>query len=352
MSNYLKNRKQYVVFNNKQSDYSEVYTGVPQGSILGPLFFSICINDLITASDKLKFLMYADDTTIYFNLEDFDSQNTEADINAELEKVNTWLKLNKLSLNAQKTKLMLFHRKQKHVNDVNIKIDNTMIEHVQTFNFLGIMLNETLSWKSHIDMVSNKISKVIGILYRLKHVFPEYVLFTLYNSLIVSYINYGPLLWGVDCHKLQSLQKKAIRFMTNSSYIAHTAPLLIRHGLLHVHDMFKLKLLKFYYKLSYDLLPPYFITYSEILTQIHSRELRHHYIHAPLAKRVYSECSPLLQLIKVLNTLKHDENDTILRKITEKSHSYNGFAFNVTRCFLNTYDPICRIDNCYVCRFL
>ena len=55
----------------------------------------------------------------------------------------------------------------------------------------------------------------------------------------------------------------------------------------------------------------------------------HHYIHvhAPLVKRVYSECSPLLRLIKVINTLKHDENDTILRKITEKSHSYNGFAF-------------------------
>ena len=100
------------MFNNTQSEYFEVYTGVPQGSILGPLFFSICINDLITASDKLKFLKYADDTTKYFNLEDFDSHNTEADINAELEKVNTWLKLNKLPLNAQKTKLMLFHRKR------------------------------------------------------------------------------------------------------------------------------------------------------------------------------------------------------------------------------------------------
>ena len=133
---------------------------------------------------------------------------------------------------------MLFHRKQKHVNDVNIKIDNTMIAHVQTFNFLGIMLNKTLSWKSHIDMVSNKISKVSGILYRLKHVFPEYVLFTLYNYLIVSYINYGLLLWGVDSHNLQSVQKKAIRFMTNSSYIAHTAPLLVKHGLLHDQDVF------------------------------------------------------------------------------------------------------------------
>ena len=100
------------------------------------------------------------------------------------------------------------------------------------------------------------------------------------------------------------------------------------------------------------ILPPYFITYSEILTQNPPFELRHNYIHAPLGKRVYSECSLLVQLIKLINTLKHDENNTILRKITEKSHSYSGFAFSVTRCFLNIYDPICRIDNSYVCRSL
>ena len=67
-----------------------------------------------------------------------------------------------------------------------------------------------------------------------------------------------------------------------------------------------------------------------------------------LVKRVYSECSPLLQSIKVINTLKHDENDTILRKITEKSHSYNGFAFNVTRCFLKTSQLII----CCILRFI
>ena len=111
MRSYLTSRKQYVVFNSCQSDYSEIYTGVPQGSILGPLFCSIYINDLINVSNRLNFLMYADDTTIYFNLEEFDNLNKEGDINGELEKVNTWLKLNKLSLNAQKTKLMVFHRK-------------------------------------------------------------------------------------------------------------------------------------------------------------------------------------------------------------------------------------------------
>ena len=97
MQSYLTNRKQYVVFNSCQSDYSEIYTGVPQGSILGLLFFSIYINDLINVSNRLNFLMYADDTTIYFNLEEFEYLNRERDINSELEKVNTSLKLNKLS---------------------------------------------------------------------------------------------------------------------------------------------------------------------------------------------------------------------------------------------------------------
>ena len=84
---------------------------------------------------------------------------------------------------------MLFHRKQKHIDEVSVIINRTKIERVASFNFLGIMLDENLSWKSHIEMVGNKISKVTGILYRLKNVFPESVLFVLYNSLIVSYMD-------------------------------------------------------------------------------------------------------------------------------------------------------------------
>ena len=75
---YLTNRFQYVQFENSESDMLEIKTGIPQGSILGPLFFSIMINDLVNSSNKFKFLMYADDTTIYFNLEDFPIENREA----------------------------------------------------------------------------------------------------------------------------------------------------------------------------------------------------------------------------------------------------------------------------------
>ena len=309
LKNYLTNRKQYVVFNGQNSETVDIITGVTQGSIiLGPLLFSICINDLITISNKFKFIMYADDTTIYFNLEDFDPYHLKRDINNELEKITLWLKMNKLSLNVQKTKFMIFHRKQKQISELNIAINDTDIERVESFNFLGLHIHESLSWRTHTDTVRNKV----------KNIFPMYILQTLFNSLIVSYINYGLLLWGVESHRVESLQKKAIRLITNSNNSAHTTPLFIELGLLKVQDMFKLKPLKFYYKLSYDLVilvPSYFQTYREVIEREPTRDLRHHCIHPPLIKRIYAECSPLIQLIKLINSLKADKYDTILEKI-------------------------------------
>ena len=346
---YLRNREQYVKYNNYQSELIDISTGVPQGSILGPLLFNICINDLITVSDKLNFIMYADDTTIYFNLEDFDPTCIEADITNELEKVNIWLKLNKLSLNTQKTKLMVFHRKQKNVREINLSIDHNQIEQIPVFNFLGIIFDENLSWKNHTKMIANKISRVTGILYRLKSVFPKEVLVTLYKTLIASYIHYGLLVWGMDCNRIEGLQKKAIRLITNSSYFAHTTPLFKEEKLLKVQDIFKLRLLKFYYKLCSGLLPPYFNRYREIIEMEPPRVLRQHIIHQPMIKRVYAECTPLFQLIKLLNKMRNDPFDTILESIEQMNLSYCQLSYNISKTYLNTYDPICRIENCFVC---
>ena len=210
---------------------------------------------------------------------------------------------------------MIFHRRQKQINELNISINGTDIERVESFNFLGLHIHESLSWRTHTDIVRNKISKVVGILYRLNNIFPKYILQTLYNSLIMSYINYGLLLWGVESHRIEPLQKKAIRLITNSNYSAQTTPLFIELGLLKVQDMFKLKLLKFYYKLSYDLLPSYFQTYRHVIEREPTRDLRQHCIHPPLIRRVYAECSPLIQLIKLINILNADKYDTILEKI-------------------------------------
>ena len=131
------------------------------------------------------------------------------------------------------------------------------------------------------------------------------------------YINYGLLLWGAESQRVEPLQKKAIRLIINSNYSAHTT-LFIKLGLLKLQDIFKLKLLKCYYKLSYDVLPSYFQIYREVIEREPTRDLRQHCIHPPLIKRVYAECSPLIQLIKLINILKADKFDTIIEKIESK----------------------------------
>ena len=166
LTNYLQNRKQYAIFNNHESDLIEIITGVPQGSILGPLLFSIIINDLKKCIEKIRFFMYVDDTSLYLNLEDFDSNNFEFEINAELQKVSMWLKKNKLSLNSDKTKLMIFHRRQKRVKEFNITISSTNIERVQSFNFLGISLSKNMSWANQLLSIKKR-HLMICVLYPL-----------------------------------------------------------------------------------------------------------------------------------------------------------------------------------------
>ena len=103
--------------------------------------------------------MYADDTTIYFNLKDFDSDNVSNEINNELEKITKWLQINKLSLNTQKSKLMVLHRKQKHIKELNIVINGRKIDRVESFNYLGLTIDETLSSAHHVDIVKKKCPK-------------------------------------------------------------------------------------------------------------------------------------------------------------------------------------------------
>ena len=167
-----------------------------------------------------------------------------------------------------------------------------------------------------------KISKVIGILYRLKNTFPLETLETLYNSLIASYFNYGLLLWGTESHKVCTLQKKAIRLISNSSYICHTNPLFIKLKRLKIDDILKLKLLKLYYNLSYNLLPSYFDRYRDKIDQDPGRVLRINYINTQLIRRVYAECSPLFQLIKLINNIRADAKDAILQQKELQINSY------------------------------
>ena len=149
-----------------------IKTGVPQGSVLGPLLFLIYINDLPLVSNVFDMLMYSDDTTLYCNS---NQDIGEEVINTELLKLWEWFGANKLSLNIAKTKYIKFHTSKRNVRYPILKVNNNNIERVTQFNFLGVILHSHMTWNKHINHISMKIARSIGILYRLRNVYPESV---------------------------------------------------------------------------------------------------------------------------------------------------------------------------------
>ena len=186
--------------------------------------------------------MYADDTSIYFNIEDISSLDRENKINSEQEKINTWFRLNKL--------YMLFHKRRTAVGSIHISINNKAVNIVPQFNYLDIIVDEHLSWKAHVAMVTGKLSKINGILNRFKYIYPAQVLLRIYKSLFVPHINYGSLIvCGQNCDSISKLPKKVIRTIRHSNYIAHSEPLLKDLNSLNVTDLMDLKIIKFLHKL-------------------------------------------------------------------------------------------------------
>ena len=163
----------------------------------------------------------------FSTLELRNGRTLDENINFELGllKLNDWLKVNKLSLNAKKTKLMILHMPQRKLNPPIITMDEIQLEPISNFHFLGILINENIKWSKHINKISYSMSKTIGIIRTLKNVLPCSVLLTIYNSLILPKLIYGILVWGYESNCVFKLQKMALRAITSSKYNAHANPL-------------------------------------------------------------------------------------------------------------------------------
>ena len=178
LKSYLANRSQYVQIDDEMSSLQPIKSGIPQGSILGPLFFSIYINDIVKCTNTFNCILYADDTTLNSTIDSFGQEidTIQQNISKELQNLCKWLDSNRLRLNIAKSKFMLFHMPQKIVPKLQFKLYGSLIEQVKEFNFLGLIFDSNLNWKAHLTGVANKVSRIIGLLHKLMYFFPSYIL--------------------------------------------------------------------------------------------------------------------------------------------------------------------------------
>jgi len=188
LASYLQGRQQYTVIDGCTSATLNITQGVPQGSSLGPLLFALYINDL-PSTTKLTPTLFADNTVV--SISGSNSAELQSIVNTELEKVNEWLRFNKLSLNYSKTSYMIVSRKNNQLTDFNVKINDKTITRTTCVKYLVVFIDDKLTWSNHIAYLENKLSRSVGVFYRIRQYLSDSALKSLYFNFVHSHLQFA-----------------------------------------------------------------------------------------------------------------------------------------------------------------
>ena len=207
---FLCNRKMKVVIDGESSQETEVLSGVPQGTVLGPLLFLVHINDL-PANVTSKVRLFADDCLLYRKIK---SSKDQEDLQEDLNKLEVWALNWGMKFNAKKCYILSITNKGKHKF---YELNSYILKHVENNPYLGLILSNDLKFSTHIDQISKKASSTLGFIQRNLKKCPSEVKKTAYISLVRSTLEYGATVWDPylkkDIYKLERVQRKAIRFI-------------------------------------------------------------------------------------------------------------------------------------------
>ena len=241
---YLNGRKQFVSIDDNYSDEVLIHYGVPQGSVLGPLLFLIYINDLHSTINFCTTRHFADDTNLLIKNKSL--KQLKKRLNLDLRNLCRWLKCNKISLNASKTKLIIFRHPNKTINyEFKIKIDGKRLIPSEYVKYLGVTIDQHLTWGIHIDNIAGRLSRSVGMLTKIRHYVNDSTLRMIYFGIFSSIMTFSIQIWGqidsIHVNRLSKLQDKAIRIINFANFWNSRNPLYFKSNILKLNDYIKLQ---------------------------------------------------------------------------------------------------------------
>ena len=224
---YLKDRQQFVSINGYNSECASMPIGVPQGSVLGPLLFLLYINDLNLAIKYCKVYHFADDTNLLYTNNSIKKLNKM--LNKDLKNLTNWLNANKISLNVDKTEMILFKPIKKPLDcQLKLKLNGKRLYQTSSVKYLGIKIDQYLNWQDHINNIAIKLNKANAMLYKVRQFVNEKTLISIYHAIFDSHLNYASIVWDQtksSINRVFTIQKKAIRTIHFKGKFDHTSSL-------------------------------------------------------------------------------------------------------------------------------
>lgn len=319
LKSYLTNRTQCVKVNEFLSDELIIKTGVPQGSLLGPLLYLLYIMNIPKNNIISKYNVYADDTNIIAKAKSV--KDLENILNQDLNTICNWLDCNELCINAKKTNYLLFKTQKKNYENFTLKIRDTTIERVDNVKYLGITIDENLKWDNHIKNMKKKVMPIILAIKRAGGI-PNHAAKLVYNSHILSRIRYNICSWShcsnFHINQIGILMNKALKILFNYNPRTSTKYLYKTINELDINQLIYYEKCKYIYKiLNTNLKSNLILKNRENFHKYNTRNKKN--IEIPKARTTMKQKSLKCSAIKMFNSLPIEiRNSQTLAKFNRK----------------------------------